>query len=369
MHKKDMEKKIEKNISPDRQKEIDKMLSGIKNNEVFAENKTLSSSQISKRGKGIEPSMVVEKFTKRYKGSKIPAVENASFKVMPGEFHGFIGANGAGKTTTIKSLIGAYAKFEGSVKMFGHKHSTAEAKKHIGYIPETAKFPKGMSTFKYIAYMSYLSGMSMSKAKKYALSKLEELGMKKVMWRSPNTFSSGQKKKVLLAQALVHDPDIIIMDEPAANLDPKARFEFFEDLKKLQKQGKSIFISSHILAELDKFVDSVTIVDGGTIVFSGSIAEATSNFDLEYLINLDNLDEHNKVIQILKEQKIEYRVERKGIIGKFLNNENIFKFMKNLVDAKIIPETFKNKKMNLEEVYKKYVVLGSRETGTGKAGA
>ncbi len=314
-----------------------------------------------------KPSLEVEGFTKRYKGSRIPAVENIGFKVMPGEFHGFIGANGAGKTTTIKSLIGAYAKFDGSVKMFGHKHSTLEAKRHIGYIPEAAKFPKGMSTLSYITFMSYLSGMKMSDAKKYAKEKLVELGLEKVMRRSPNTFSSGQKKKVLLAQALVHNPDIIIMDEPAANLDPKARFEFFQDLKTLQKQGKSIFISSHILAELDKFVDSLTIVDGGKIVFTGSMKQATENPKLEYFIKGSTEADNKLIVAVAKKLKIKTIEDDNGYIFIMNKRDNVIIVMEHFAKTGVVVDTFKNRKMSLEEVYKKYVLLGSRETGTGKA--
>ncbi|NQZ29513.1 MAG: ABC transporter ATP-binding protein [Mycoplasmatales bacterium] len=315
-----------------------------------------------------KPSLEVKGFTKRYKGSKIPAVENVNFKVMPGEFHGFIGANGAGKTTTIKSLIGAYAKFDGSVEMFGHKHSTLEAKKHIGYIPESAKFPKGMTTLSYITYMSYLSGMNMRDSKKYAKEKLVELGLEKVMYRSPNTFSSGQKKKVLLAQALVHNPDIIIMDEPAANLDPKARFEFFQDLKELQQQGKSIFISSHILAELDKFVDSLTIVDGGKIVFTGSMKKATDNPELEYFIKGETEKDNRIIVAVAEKLGINFNKEDGGFVFMMKERKNIIKVMEYFAKAELAIDTFKNRKMSLEEVYKKYVLLGSRETGIGKVG-
>ncbi len=313
-----------------------------------------------------EPFLEVSGFNKKYKKAKVPAVSDVTFKVMPGEFHGFIGANGAGKTTTIKSLVGAYAKFGGEVNMFGHKHSSIEAKRRIGYIPESAQFPKGMSTIAYLKYMCYLSGMKMKDAKKFSEEKLKSLGLEKVMKRSPNTFSSGQKKKILLAQALVHDPDIIIMDEPAANLDPKARFDFFDELRKLQKKGKSIFISSHILAELDKFVDSVTIIDGGKIVFSGSIEKATENPDLEYEIILEEDQDFATVSKILSQMKLKSVKTKQGFVIKMIKRENIFLLMKTLATKKVFINTLKNKKMTLEEVYGKYAVLGSMETGTGK---
>ena len=92
----------------------------------------------------------VQGFFKRYKGNKQYSVNNASFKVQRGSFHGFIGANGAGKTTTIKSLIGAYATFKGEISIFGHKYNTMEAKAKLGYIPEAAKFPRELSAYQYV---------------------------------------------------------------------------------------------------------------------------------------------------------------------------------------------------------------------------
>ncbi|MCP4336837.1 MAG: ABC transporter ATP-binding protein [Mycoplasma sp.] len=306
------------------------------------------------------PALEVINFTKKYKGAQKPAVENITFTVQSGEFHGFIGANGAGKTTTIKSLIGAYVKFEGEVKMFGHKNSTIEAKKRIGYIPETAKFPKGFSTLKYITYMSYMSGLSMEEAKKYAKNILKKIGLESIQNRNPNSFSSGQKKKVLLAQALVHDPDIIIMDEPAANLDPKARIDFFDTLKELQKKGKAIFISSHILAELDKYADSVTIIDGGKIVFSDTVAKATINKDLEFLIETSDKKE---LEDLLKKTKYKFKSYKSGFLVKLINDDNVRDMMKKLGNSKMTILTFKNNKMTLDEIYSKYVKLGSVETG------
>ncbi len=219
------------------------------------------------------PALEVKGFTKKYKGAKKAAVSDVDFNVYPGEFHGFIGANGSGKTTTIKSLIGAYAKFQGKINIFGLDHLSEEAKSKVGYIPEAAKFPKGYSTYKYIVYMSYLSGLSMKESKAFAEQVLKDTGLEKLKNRNPNTFSSGQKKKVLLAQALVHNPEIIIMDEPAANLDPKARIDFFDTLKKLQEKGVAILISSHILTELDKYVNALTIIDGGKVVFTGKLED------------------------------------------------------------------------------------------------
>lgn len=209
--------------------------------------------------------------TKQYKGRAKPAVENISFKLRKNQFHVFVGANGAGKTTTIKALVGAYANWEGKILINGKENHTTEAKKYIGYIPEHPAFPKGLSAKQYLIVMAMMSGIAKKQATIFADRTLLELNMQKLAKHSPLTFSSGQQKKILLAQALVHNPDILIMDEPAANLDPIARHEFYSLTRYLQQRGKTIFLSSHILAEVGKYANYVTILDGGKIVYSGDL--------------------------------------------------------------------------------------------------
>lgn len=217
-------------------------------------------------------------FTKQYSKKSKPIVNNISFNIRKGEFHAFIGANGAGKTTTMKALVGAYAKWDGKILINGISNQKADAKKIIGYVPEKAVFPKSFTSLQYLVSMAKMSGLSSKDAEKFANEKLIEIGMKQLANKKPYNFSSGQKKKILLAQALCTNPDILILDEPAANLDPTSRIELFELLKKLQNQGKSIFISSHILSELGKYANVATILDGGKIVYHGVIDK---NQDLE----------------------------------------------------------------------------------------
>lgn len=224
----------------------------------------------------------VRNFTKQYDRKSKPAVENISFQIRKGQFHAFIGANGAGKTTTMKALVGAYAKWDGEIKINGISNQEAAAKAKIGYVPEQALFPKFFKAKEYLQIMAELSGLNVDEAKQFAENKLVEFNMQKLANISPQKFSSGQKKKILCAQALCHNPEILILDEPAANLDPKARIELFDLLKKVQADGKAIFISSHILAELDRYADYATILDGGKIVYSGPINKGE---DLEKLYN------------------------------------------------------------------------------------
>ena len=305
----------------------------------------------------------VKRFSKKYRGRDNYAVKDASFDVHKGEFHGFIGANGAGKTTTIKSVIGAYAKFDGKIKIFGDNHNTKDAKSKVGYIPEKADFPKGMSLQKYLFSMANLSGLSRKDAKTFAREKIHEFGLEKVKKSSPNSFSSGQKKKVLLAQALVSDPDLLIMDEPAANLDPKARNEFFKELKKLQKKGKTIFLSSHILTELDQYIDHVTILDNGKMVYNGSIAALQKSRQIKYLFTLDNTKDVKNFVAIAEANNISIlKKVKKELKLKFKSKSELLLFIKKLNSANISILEYRREKIDLQTIYNNFVKLGSVDT-------
>ncbi len=262
--------------------------------DVAVEKASVTSSKTTKAQRTSEsPIVTIQGFTKKYKGRPNPAVDNVSFDIYPGDFHAFIGANGAGKTTTIKAIIGAYSKnkFTGKITIGGNDNQTVAAKRLVGYIPENANFPKKMNTKNYLISMAMLAGFSSSAAKKKCKEILENLKMTQFEKKRPATFSSGQKKKILLAQALLNDPQILVMDEPAANLDPLAREDLFETLLTLQKQGKAIFISSHILDEIDKYATCATILDGGKIVFNGKLDNTTNLTNLyKQYVRLGSVD-------------------------------------------------------------------------------
>ncbi|MEM6829181.1 MAG: ABC transporter ATP-binding protein [Bacteroidota bacterium] len=148
----------------------------------------------------------------------------------------------------------------------GYKAGSVKANKLIGYIPERASFPKHLNTINYLKAMGELSGLKPKVAFKRANDILEALKMEKQAKRKPIHFSSGMQKKILLAQALLTDPKILILDEPASNLDPTTRKELFDQLIFLRDQGKTILISSHILSELERIIDEATFVYYGEVV-------------------------------------------------------------------------------------------------------
>lgn len=299
---------------------------------------------------------------KQYTKKAKPAIDKLNFKVLRGEFHAFVGANGAGKTTTIKSIVGAYANFEGKVKISGIDNHEKLSKAKLGYIPEIARFPSRISTYNYLKSMAMLNRLTSKEADEFVKKILIEFKMYDLKDVSPNKFSSGQKKKILLAQALSNNPDILIMDEPAANLDPKARIDFFNILKNLQKQGKSIFISSHILSELDLYADSLTILDGGKIVFTGKRGNATHKGNkYAFRVNLLKKDDFGK--QNINDFTIEQdEEESKNYIISSNNKEKLDDFLGNLFKNNKVSK-IEVYKLTIEDMYKKYVVLGSVHTG------
>ena len=312
-----------------------------------------------------KPILFVRNLTKYYKKKKTSTTDCLSFDIYPGEFHAFIGANGAGKTTTIKSLITSYHQWSGTILINGIPNEKEDAKRKIGYIPEKATFPDHLSAFNYLKWMIMLSNFSKEEAEKIAEEKLKELGMWDLRKRSPNTFSSGQKKKILLAQALTHNPDIIIMDEPVANLDPKARIEFFDKLLMLKKQGKAIFISSHVLAELDLYADSLTILDGGKIIYSGNKDNLLEKYNKHECIVSFNDKYQDKVFSFFKKQKIAYKkmIEKPNeFIITISKQNNIQSIQKWFATNKIPFEKFQWHKPTLEDIYKNMIILGSKDT-------
>jgi len=309
----------------------------------------------------VKPILFVENLYKKYPRKKSPAINQISFNVYPGQFHAFIGANGAGKTTSIKSIIGAYARWTGTVLINGLKNTSVKAKKQLGYIPENARFPAKTSCYSYLVWMARLSGYKKKDARAFAIDKLKELNLLNLKNKSPNSFSSGQKKKVLLAQALINNPSFLVMDEPAANLDPKARIELFETLGKLQKQGKAILISSHVLAELDKYANAATILDGGKIVFSGTTKELYEKYaDRKISVKVSD---NAPLIKYLKQQKIGYKIDESNtFIINFDSKADEKKFFQAVSKGSIDLISYSEMGNTLDDIYKKLIKFGSVDT-------
>ncbi|MCF0217464.1 MAG: ABC transporter ATP-binding protein [Malacoplasma sp.] len=299
-----------------------------------------------------KPLLEVVDLKKKYYKKKVPAINKLNFCVYPGEFHAFVGANGAGKTTTIKSIIGSYRNFEGTIYISGINNRNLESRQKLGYIPETAIFPPRITAFEYLVYMAKLNKTKTSAAKLFAECVLKKFSMWNLRNHCPNNFSSGQKKKILLAQALSNNPDLLVMDEPTANLDPRARIDFFNILELLRKQNKAILISSHILTELDLYSNAVTILDNGRIAYTEKREKyADSNL---YRIVIKN--------ELNQKSILNYKInDHNEIIYKFTNQNELNTLIEYLIkENKLIK--FERYYLTIEDLYKKYVIYGSVDT-------
>lgn len=217
--------------------------------------------------KNKKPIIKVRYLTKKKSSKKL--LDNISFDIFPGEFHIFLGNNGSGKTTVIKSIVGAYSKYKykGTITIKDRDNENADVKKYISYIPENAIFPKKITLNDYLILFANLSNIPEKEIEYKVDEIIKELGLEDFKNKKPYNFSSGQKKKVLLAQGMINDPEIIILDEPAANLDPVTRQEIFMYLINQKNKGKTIFIASHIFDEISDYVTYCTILDKNKVVF------------------------------------------------------------------------------------------------------
>ena len=213
----------------------------------------------------------IQNASHRFKNHR--ALVDVSFTVTSGSLHGFVGPNGAGKTTTLKLICTLLEPQRGQFRVFGHdiRKSVQKVRRRIGFMPDHLGMYRQMTVHEYLDFFAAAYGLS-SEARRTAVRdvlELTDLGGRTSSLIS--SLSRGMQQRTSLARVLVSDPDLLLLDEPASGLDPRARIELMEILRALRSMGKTIFISSHILSELADLCDSVTIIDRGQIKYSGSM--------------------------------------------------------------------------------------------------
>lgn len=211
----------------------------------------------------------VTDLTHSFKGHQ--ALNKVSFTVQPGTLHGFVGPNGAGKTTTLKAICTLLKPDFGSVEVFGLsvKSAAVGVRSRIGFMPDHFSMYRQMTVFEYLDFFAAAYGLKLAERDRVINDVLTLTDMDGRKDTLISGLSRGMQQRVSLARVLVHDPDLLLLDEPASGLDPRARIELMDILRELRRLGKTIFISSHILSELAELCDSVTIIDRGQVKFSG----------------------------------------------------------------------------------------------------
>ena len=204
---------------------------------------------------------------------KIHAVRDVSIEVKPGEIFGLLGPNGAGKTTTLKVCMGLVRASKGTVRIMGRKVGDIAAKQRLGYLPESPYFYDYLTGRELLVFMAKLFDMGGSQARKRADELLEQVGISHAADLALRRYSKGMLQRVGLAQALINDPELVILDEPLTGLDPLGRKDLRKIIVQLREAGKTVVLSSHILSDVELLADRVSIVVKGKTVSSGPLHE------------------------------------------------------------------------------------------------
>lgn len=262
--------------------------------------------------------IVVENLTKIYGNQR--AVDNISFRVKAGEVLGFLGPNGAGKTTTMKAITTYLIPNQGDIKVgdYSIHKNPEEIKKIIGYLPESNPLYQEMPIIDYLKFVAELQGIEKPKIREKILEMVEICGLEGEKHKKIGELSKGYKQRVGLAQALIHDPEVLILDEPTSGLDPNQIVEIRELIKKIGRR-KTVILSSHILAEVEATCDRIMIINKGKIVADGTAEELRKHAQGKEILRVTIEDgTSNEIFAKLKEIP---SVEMVDIINQ---NSNIF---------------------------------------------
>jgi ABC-2 type transport system ATP-binding protein len=220
------------------------------------------------------------------------ALHHLDLEVPPGRI-GLVGANGAGKTTLIKILLGILDPTVGSVGVLGvdPAEDLIKVRNRIGYMPEGDCLPLGQSAADFVSYAAELAGIPPREARQRASDILTMVGLHEERFRYLGDFSTGMKQRAMLAQAVVHDPEIVFLDEPTAGLDPAGREEMLELVGRLGSFGINVLVSSHVLPDIEKTCDWVVMLDGGQVLRNGPLSGLTETnvVEIEVVENVDAL--------------------------------------------------------------------------------
>lgn len=298
--------------------------------------------------------VLVEGLTKKY--GRLTAVNNLSFAVEEGAIFGFVGPNGAGKTTTIKILTALMAPTSGQAWVAGEEVSRnpGRVRQLIGYMPDFFGVYDDLKVGEYLDFYGASYGIAADRRRQLADDLLELVDLAHKREAYVDSLSRGMKQRLCLARSLVHDPALLILDEPASGLDPRARFEMRELLKELKNMGKTIIVSSHILPELAEMCTHVGIIEAGQLVLSGTVEEVIRRVQANRILEIRVLDKAAEAEKMLENQF--------GLTEAHLN-DNLLEVPfdgtdqeKNLILSQLVGDgipvvSFAEKNSNLEDIF------------------
>ena len=306
-------------------------------------------------------SVVLEGVTKRY--GNFSALDNVSFKVDSGDVFGYIGPNGAGKTTTIKIMVGLLSDFQGTLTIGGRQMPQGRRDIHrmLGYLPQNVAFQEWRTIDQTLSTFGKLSGLSESEVEKRIPDVLDMVNLSRERHKKVSQLSGGMTQKVGLAQALLHKPRLLVLDEPLEGLDPESRYQVKQVIAEYSKSGAVVFFSSHILSDVQDIATKIGILNKGRIMQIGTLEELKSRFsianDLEIVLSQDS-GLWKKLESLKGIQGIEQPAPNKLVVhldGKINVDDTIQELIKELLALGCRIRSFNPVSPSLDEVYLKYV--------------
>ena len=293
-------------------------------------------------------------FTKRY--GDLLAVDRLNLKIEPGEMFGFIGPNGAGKSTTIRFLATLLKATAGEGIVNGHSvtKDPLAVRRSIGYMPDAFGVYDGMKVWEFLDFFAVAYRIPRAKRRQVIADVLELLDLTGKRNDFVNALSRGMKQRLCLAKTLVHDPPVLILDEPASGLDPRARIEVKALLKELRQMGKTILISSHILSELADCCTSIGIIERGKLLMHGPIDEVYRRIRRNRVVQIKFLERQDQGLSILRSLPETRGVEVDGnrvTVELAADDDQVARLLENLIAAGVRFHSFAEKEPTLEDVF------------------
>lgn len=298
----------------------------------------------------IEVNQLSKTFKVGWRRRTVAAVQGLSFEVKRGEIFALVGPNGAGKTTTIKMLTGLIKPTSGQAKIFGKPIEEVSSRRRIGYLPESPYFYEHLTAHELLYYYGALHGFSRGALKGRVEELIELVGLGHTKGRPIRKFSKGMRQRAGLAQALINDPELVILDEPQSGLDPVGRKEVRDLIFDLKRQGKTVILSSHILPDVEAVCDRVAVLHRGQLKELGSMHELTSERILHTEVLIRPLQQQQDKLAALTGLEL---VEQRGdlVVLRFNGEQPTREIIERLytLDAEILSVT--PQRENLEDIF------------------
>lgn len=227
---------------------------------------------------------LVKDFSVGLRGVKLRAVDHLDLTVAPGQIYGLLGPNGSGKSTTIKLLLGLLEPSAGECRIFGEPSGHVAARREVGYLPESPYFYRHLTGRELVRFYGRMCGLRAPTLEPRLAEVLALVGLGEAAERRVGTYSKGMLQRVGLAQALVHDPKLLILDEPTAGVDPVGSAAISELVLQLKAAGKTVLITSHLLGQIEDICDRVAILDRGRLILEGAVADLVGRDDRQAFV-------------------------------------------------------------------------------------